>query len=219
MAWDDPAGDIMRFSNAPDQPRIDIVRVEAQGREGALHLRVRIDGGFDKFFAYTSADGKKYAGSVANFFIDTDNSTATGGQPMWPDEAKRPMQGYDVQVSLLAGYRYTQGGATGSMTGDVVLEVAKYPDLQPMVSLGLNRLKQGTSSPDYEATRKLLPANARELGQKATVIKGDWVETAIPYAWLGVQEGATIRLCFYERAQDRAKGAHFSEDKTLKLGR
>jgi len=216
--WDDPAGDVKPFSNAPDRPRLDIVRVEAEGREGALRLRVKMKDDLGKFLGYTDAGGNKYGSVVAGFFIDTDNNPDTGGHPMFHENSKRPLRGYEYQVSLQAGYRYKQGQATGTGTGDIVIDTAKYSDVEPIVSFFLNRLKQGSSAYDFEATRKL-PANARELAQKATAIRGEWVETAVPYEWLGLKAGETIRLCFREPAATSFKGEDMSEDRTLKLGR
>lgn len=217
VAWDDPAGDVKPLANAPDQPRFDIIRVEAWGSDGALRLLVRLNESLDRFFDYTSPDGKKGGGVVAQFFIDADNNPQTGGHPRWAKDADRPLRGYEYEVSLQLGYRYRQDAAEGTVFGGAFVYIANVTDLQPAARFWPFRLRQGSDSHDLASLK--LPPDASEVAQKATTMSNDTIEAAIPYEWLGFKAGDTLRLCFKEPDQGAASGKSFSDDKVLKLGR
>lgn len=215
VTWDDPAGDVKPYSDLPDQPRPDVVQVEASGSNGSLRLRVRLKDGLDRYFGYTRPDGKKTGGVAAQFFIDSDNNAETGGIPMHAGEAERPLRGYEYELSVRLGYRYNQGGARTYAYGDVFVDASKVTDLQPGVIFGVAKLRQGSDSYDFESLR--LPADSDEVAQKASTWKADTIEIAVPYQWLGLKAGTTIRLCFKETAQAPLSGQGFSEDKLLRL--
>jgi hypothetical protein len=219
-SWDDPAGDVKPFANVPDKPRIDIVRVEANSGEGVLRLRIRAAKSYDEFFAYSDAQGKKSGAVAAEFFIDADDNAETGGHPTWAREASRPLRGYEYQVSIYLGWSYRDGNSTGRMTGDMSIDPKGYAEVAPLMTFGYARIKQGSDSYDFSASNKKPFGAVREEAQhavKATKWKGDTLEAAVPYEWLGLKPGQTIRLCFKEVAEGGASGKGFSEDRKLKL--
>jgi hypothetical protein len=215
VAWDDAAGDVKPYTSAPLQPRLDIVRVEVEGRDDTLRLRVRLRDSLDDFFGYTRPDGKKSGAVAAQFFIDTDDNPQTGGFPMFAKESLRPLRGYEFQVSLQLGYRYRNGAATGTGTGDVAVDTKRYTHVQPVAVFAVGKLKQGSAEYDFQGLN--LPRDSRETAFKSTSWKGDTLEAAVPYAWLGLKAGKTIRLCFKEVAQGPGAAKGYSEDKRLRL--
>jgi hypothetical protein len=215
VTWDDPAGDVKPPSNRPTQPRLDIVRVEATGSDGALWLRMQFTDDLDRYFSYTRPDGKKSGGVAAQFFIDADNNARTGGHPAWARGAGRALQGYEYEISVRLGYRYMQDGASRYAYGDVLVDAAKAIGLLPGVVYAIAKLRQGSDSYDF-ATFKL-PPGSREAIMKGSAWRANSIDIVVPYQWLGLKAGTTIRLCFRESAQGAASGKGFSEDRRLKL--
>ena len=216
VTWDDPAGDVKPPSNIPDLPTLDIVRVQARSGDGALHLTVRLKESLEKFFRYTYPDGKKGGGTIAQFFLDADNNADTGGHPGWAREASRPLKGYEFEVILHLGYRFGgDKGFTGSATGDTLIDPKAHKVVEAISSFGIAKIKQGSDSYDFSGFK--LPADSREKMPRLTRWKGDTVELSVPYDWLGLKPGGTIRLCFKERGEGAASGKGFSDDRTLKL--
>ena len=211
VTWDDPA-DAQPLPKAPQQPRLDILRVDARGKEGALHLKVRLKDNLERHFAYRRPEGFNIAGVVAHFYLDTDNDPKTGGHPVFGDNALRPMRGYDLQIKLQLGWRL---GAKGAhvVAGDALIDASKYPGAAGVGVLELAKIRQGRANTEMHE-----PAAKDEI-LNAVSWKGDTIEAAIPYAWLGIKPGDTVRLCFYERDATTAPDRGYSEDRTLKLGR
>jgi hypothetical protein len=213
VAWDDPAGDVKPPSEAPNRPPLDIVRVEVQGSGGALRIKIRMKDSLERRFSYTRPDGGNLGGVVAHLYIDADNKPETGGEPRWASDAgRKTIRGYEFQVSLQLGRRYGDGKSMSIATGDAVVEEKKYKQVERLAVFGVGKLRQGTASLDMGFR---LPEGSREQAFKATSWKGDTIETSIPYAWLGLKAGDTIRLCYYER--ESAVNGGYSDDKVLKL--
>lgn len=215
VAWDDPAGDAPAPKSRPDEPQLDIVRVEARGADGALRIKVRLKDSLEKRFAYVRPEGGSIAGVVAHLYLDTDNNLETGGHPAWGKETGRAtMRGYDHRISLQLGYRYGEDASRlATAFGDVVVDRKKYKHVEALAIFGISKLRQGTSSIEFVR----LPDGSRETAIKNTSWKGDTVEAAIPYAWIGLKGGETIRLCYYEREGAVAPDKGYSDDRLLKL--
>jgi hypothetical protein len=215
VEWEDAAGDVKPSSNYPLQPRLDIVRVEATSAEGLLWLRVRMKDSLEDYFGYVRPDGKKSGAVAAQFFIDADANERTGGFPRGANESLRPLRGYEFQVSLQLGYRYRDGPATASGFGDVLVDTKRYTDLEPLAVFWIAKLRQGTAEYDFQGLT--LPKTSRETVFRNTSWKGDTLDAAVPYEWLGLKAGDTIRLCYKEVAQGPGAARGFSADRRLRL--
>jgi hypothetical protein len=213
VAWEDAAGDAQPLPKAPQQPRLDIVRVDARGKDGALRLKVRLKDSLERHFAYRRPEGFNLAGVVAHFYLDTDNDPKTGGHPTFGDNALRPMRGYDLQIVLQLGWRVGDGKASGVAAGDALIDATRHAKAEGVATFALAKIRQGRANTEMHE-----PAAKDEI-LKAVSWKGDTIEAAIPYAWLGIKPGDTVRLCFYERDASTAPDRGYSEDRVLKLGR
>lgn len=216
VTWDDPAGNVTPAPNQPAELLLDIVRTEARGAGGALRLTIRVKDDLRRFFGYRRPDGKISGEVVAQFFIDADNSPDSGGHPRWAHEASRPLRGYEFEVMVQLGYRYRrEDGSGGFIAGNALLEAAKLSEVQPMATFDVAKLRQGSDSYDFQGLT--LPAGWREAAQRASRLDGNTIEVTVPYEWLGLKRGQTIRLCFKDRAIGAASGKGFSADKLLRM--
>lgn len=215
VSWQDPAGDVARFDNKPDQPRLDLVAVEAWTEDDALHVSLKVAESLDDHFAYVDEEGKKYAGVLAELYLDTDDDRGTGGEPNWAREADRALGGYEFVLSVQLGYDVSylgDGGATGSMAADVVVDTERMVVMDTFATYQGRKLQQGSDSsdfdvemPDWQKAKELT-----ELGSQSVALR-------VPYDWLGIEPGQIVRLCFKETAQGAASGKGFSPDRWLRL--
>ncbi len=213
--WADPAGDAAAFAGMPERPVLDIVGIRAEGRDGSLHLTTRVRDGLEGFFAYTDRKGNKYGDVLVEFFIDSDNDPATGGSPMWRDEADRRLEGYDYSAYVALGFHYFDR-ATGSgrlVSGSEVLDTSVADVTGGLATFSLWRVlgefsRQGVLSE---------PGRMDSTFEDFTILGYDSVEIRIPYPLLGVKKGDTIRLCYKEVAQSSASAEGISDDRYLVL--
>lgn len=64
--WDDPAGDVAAFANAPDQPRPDITRVTVDAAGGELIVAITTARPLAELFDDTAPDGRKSGATLAS---------------------------------------------------------------------------------------------------------------------------------------------------------
>lgn len=214
--WEDATGDVIPWSNAPDRPRPDLIRVDAQGVNGAVKITLTLKDPFQKLFDYTDGEGCKYAGMLLDVFIDTDNNPATGGKPSWSSEAGRPLEGYDFMVDVGLGYMFKNlsDGGTGWAAGDTVLNVNKVAIEKPFGKFSVSKIQQGSDSKDYSHKN---PDGSGNESMKRTQIAGEKLTIEIPYEWLGVKPGSAIRLCIKDVQEGAASGKNISLDRVLIL--
>jgi|GEM_PF-2842541 len=216
--WEDPKGD------APDKTyplsdgtvqslkALDIVRVKAEGKDGAIHVVFTLNDSFDDFYSQVDKSGKIHTSSMAEVYIDTDNSTGTGGAPPVSGGASRPLKGYDVYVSAMPSLKYkNKNGTEGAVSGDTFIDTKN----QEMTGYGATYFikKVPTKDNALEFDTKLWHANK----SKYSSAKGDTFDMRIPYAWLGLKPGDTVRICYREMGQNPASGISISDDKLLRL--
>jgi len=215
VSWEDPAGDVVRYSNAPDLPRLDLVAVEAWSEYDRLHLELEVADSLDDHFAYVDEEGMIRGGVLAEIYLDTDDDASTGGEPSWAREADRPLSGYEFVLSVELGFDvsyFDESEGSGSVAADVLVDTARMEVTDTFATFQGRRLAQGSDGwdfdfemPDWEAARQ-----QTELGSRSVTL-------AVPYAWLRLEAGQVVRLCFKEVAEGGASGRGFSADRWLRV--
>lgn len=215
VSWEDPAGDVVRYSNAPDLPRLDLVAAAAWSEYDTLHIELEVADSLDDHFAYVDEEGMKHAGVLAEIYLDTDDDASTGGHPTYAREADRPLSGYEFVLSVQLGYDVgylEESEGSGSVAADVLVDTARMEVTGSFATFQGRKLAQGSDGwdfdfamPDWEAAR-----GQTELGGQSVALR-------VPYEWLGVEPGQVVRLCFKEVAEGGASGRGFSADRWLRL--
>ena len=169
-----------------------------------------------KLFDYTDAEGNKYAGTLLNVYIDSDNSAATGGKPRWASEADRPLEGYDFTVDVALGYAFKILGtdSPGWSSGDTFVNINKVKVEKFFGKFSISKIEQGGDSRDFSHKNPDLSGNE---GMKRTQIVGEKLTIEIPCEWLGVKSGDTLRLCIKDYQEGTASGKSISQDRLLTL--
>lgn len=216
--WEDPRGDSpdkvypLKDGNMQALKALDITKVSAAGKDGALHVTFTLSDSLDDFYSQVDKDGKIHTMSMAEVYIDTDNDASTGGPPPVSGDATRQLTGYDVYVSAMPSLKYKKkDGTEGAVSGDTFMDTKTH---EMTGYYAMYFIKQ------VPATGKALEFNTQTWHankRKYSSAQGKTLELSVPYEWIGVKAGNTVRICYRDMAQAPASGKSVSEDKLLKL--
>jgi hypothetical protein len=214
--WEDEAGDVQPWSNRPDQPRPDLIRIDTESANGMIRMTLTFKEPLQKIFDYTDAEGNKYAGTLLNVYIDSDNKAASGGKPNWANEAGRPLEGYDFTVDIALGYVFKTPGtdSSGWAAGDTIININKVQIEKSFGKFSISKINQGSDGRDFSYKN---PDISGDEGMKRTQIAGEKLTIELPYEWLGLKAGDTIRLCIRDYQEGAASGKNITQDRWLIL--
>jgi hypothetical protein len=217
-AWEDPSGDV-RERLYPQQdgtvlklPALDIVEVTAEGKEGALYVAFEIKDTFDDFFSYRDNAGRIHNMTMVELYIDTDNNAGTGGTPAASGDSPRPLEGYDVYIVATPSLMYKEkDGTKGAISGNTFIDTDEQEPLEYYATYFIKQVPAAESAVEFDT--KTWHQNKRRYSS----VTSDTLNIRVPYEWLGLKAGDTVRLCFKEMGQGAGTGKSFSEDKYLEL--
>lgn len=211
-SWDDPPGDMIQPKDNTQRPTPDIRKVTARGEKGRLCLSADFSVGPKECFAYTSPKNEKMGNVMMTYLVDNDNNPNSGKAPMWAEDANRPLQGYEYELGVALGFLFTDEFVTkpGRMSGDAVLDLGKQKLHGTFATFGVTRLDAPNPMEKYVQRN---PNDRDKTWDDFISIKDNTIDIRIPYEYLNVKAGDTIRICFKEGRF--AEG--YSEDRKIVL--
>ncbi|MDX2225550.1 MAG: ankyrin repeat domain-containing protein [Verrucomicrobiae bacterium] len=211
VSWQDDVGDTANANI--NHSILDVREVSVWEENGFLVMEVETANSIEDHLKEVDSNGHRNAGAPVEFLIDLDQDKATGGKITWADEAKRPMDGYDLKISVYLGFVSLSQGSVMNASGTVSVDTAKSTVLESFAKFVFWNLRSDLKLPD---SRQVLSPFQLTVPDLCSISKNK-VQIRVPLQCLGVGQGKTLRLCWYDYYQSNRKNPPFSDDRILTL--